>query len=132
MRTLALTISCLAAISVSLLPSGAFGFSLATPAAQSTTHAVYCVITNLHPTKTCSLNGALYGGPGLMSANGGVTSQAFLVGFSTSVPPGATYTSAAVGPVLLAVSCRFDVTGCRKANVRAALAFDGGATIPAY
>lgn len=116
-------------------PSVGRAFTIATPAveANGSGHTFRCVITNLHSSSSCQLQA----GSGLYLKDRGLAAFPS-VGTPThpmamSLAPGVSVSSSGYAmPSYYHGMCYFKIKGCPKAAVRAGLALDGGATIPAY
>ncbi len=118
-------------------PTETKAFTLDTPLILDGDKYVHCTIVNLHAAKTCTIQPAsgLYGplATGLPGASGTPSIQLS----ATTLAPGG-HTDLTTGSIVGGCNtfsgcvCHFEITGCPKGTVRAAISLDGGVTVPAY
>ena len=118
-------------------PAATRAFTLDTALVKDGDKYVRCTIVNLHPTKTCTITAAsgLYGplATGLPGASGtpsiSLTAATLAPGASADLTTGSIVGGCnTIGGCL----CHFEVTGCPKGGVRAALSLDGGPIVTGY
>lgn len=120
----------------SALPTETRAFTLDTLLVRDGGNYVHCIIANLHPSKTCTIQPAsgLYGP--LATGLPGASSSPSIALTAATLAPGA-YTDLTTGSIVGGCNtfngclCHFVVTGCPKSTVRAALSLDGGVIVPA-